>query len=55
MPKEKPRFQTSDDVKVYFKDVESPLVEAILFILEKCDETYKYVNKLDDEIRGYDP
>lgn len=50
-----PRFKTVEDLKLYFKNIDSPLIEAVLFLTDKFEETYKYIDKVNDEIRGNDP
>lgn len=53
MPK-KPKFETIEDLKKYFKDVDSPLVEAILFLAEEVESIREYSGYIEDQLNGYE-
>jgi hypothetical protein len=50
----KPKFESIEDVKKYFKDVDSPIAEAILFLAGEIEDVHKYTSYVEDQLNGYE-
>ncbi len=48
------RFKSFKELREYFKDVDSPLVAAILLLADEVEALREYVGNVEDHLTGYE-